>query len=113
MTARTTHRLLAAGVCLLMAGGLSAADDAFAPPPPSSPGPGQTPSTQRPSPHFFPGRILQSKAAVVEPPAPVPTSDQLPPTSDTGPLTSDLRPPISDLRLLEERPALETRASPH
>ncbi|MBW8885015.1 MAG: hypothetical protein JF612_09630, partial [Planctomycetia bacterium] len=112
MTARISYRLLAAGICLLLAGGLSATDDTFITPPSSPPASQPAFGDRPPSPHFFPGRILRSKAADGLQP-PIAEAANRPQT----PRDISIAPPHDDSEasapLLEERRTLETRASPH
>src|SRR5947209_1471555 len=116
MTARTIHRLLAAGACLLVAGGLSAADDPFAPLSSSPPRLNSAFTAYQPSPHFFPGRILRAKLAdICEPPkAAVNTFAEPPPPANSTEARHDA--PVAQSRdadqtsapPFEERPTLET-----
>src|SRR5437762_5018521 len=98
MIARTHYRLTAVGACLLLAANLSAASDAL---------------PRQPSPHFFPGRILRSKAAdVVESPAPA--NLQVTPQPPTFVAPSDRAqsapPPVETPLQQEAPPILETRS---
>src|SRR5262245_4483352 len=118
MTARTSPRLLAAGACLLLAGGLSVANDA-APASQSPPRVGQPAfGDPQPSAHFFPGRFVTPKAPDRgEPQAPAP-ANQPEPVNQPEPTHEPpvAQPSVADQPLpppLDEPPTLETRASPH